>query len=90
MLLKELSYTHQGIIYLIKNVEILLQFKITVLYLNIFYKLMAKLNFQQSLLQSLVSHDPSEMLIWCSKSISCHQYFFQDSSNRKFKRTVFS
>ncbi len=43
MFLKEVSYAHQGCIYVIKNTvktvkcyEILLQFKITVFYLNIF------------------------------------------------------
>jgi len=34
--LKEVSYAHQGCIYLIKNTEILSQLKITVSYFNIF------------------------------------------------------
>ncbi len=45
----------------------LLQFKITVFYFNIFYNyffpVMANLNFQQPLLQSSVSHDPSETIL---------------------------
>jgi len=35
MHLKEVSSAHQGCIYLIKNTEIFLQFKITLFYVNI-------------------------------------------------------
>ncbi len=49
---------------MLKKPEILLQFKITIFYFNI-WSVMAKLNFQQSLLQSLVSIYPSEIILIC-------------------------
>ncbi len=49
---------------MLKKPEILLQFKITIFYFNI-WSVMAKLSFQQSLLQSLVSIYPSEIILIC-------------------------
>ncbi len=40
---------------------------------------MAKLNFQQPLLQSSVSHDPSEIKKHCWKWLCCFLFFFQES-----------
>ncbi len=69
---KIVSYAHQGWIYFIKtysnnnNIVKYYYDLITVCYFNIFkdwfIPVMAKLNVQQS----EVSHDLSEMLIWCS------------------------
>ncbi len=67
-----------------------------------FIPVMAKLNFQQPLLQSLVSHfrNHSNRLIWCSRNISYLIFFVETvipppphthifSLNRKLKRTAF-
>ncbi len=68
---KEVSYAHQGCIYLIQNTEyseIVLQFKITysiVIYLKYNLFLWSKAEFSGSLLQSSVSHDPSEIILIC-------------------------
>ncbi len=53
----------QNTVKTVKKYDILLQFKITILleYIVIY----SKLNFQQPSLQSLVSHDSSEMLLIC-------------------------
>ncbi len=74
MFLMETSYDHEFCTFqnTVKSViffEILLQFKITVSFL-IHFKIkfipvMAKLNFQQALFQSSVSHDPSEIILIC-------------------------
>ncbi len=72
--LKDISYAHQGCIYVIENTvklfncEILLQFKkiyIFNIFENIIFPVLVKLNFQQPLLQSSVSHDPSEIILIC-------------------------
>ncbi len=69
-----MSYAHQACIYLIinteKNCEILLQFKIMFFYFNIgYFKILfipvIKAEFSASLLQSSVSHDPSEIILVC-------------------------
>ncbi len=66
--IKHKKHAHQCCIYFIKYYLS----KITVFYFNIFksviYSCDAKLNFQhfQSLLQSLVSHDPSEIILLSS------------------------
>ncbi len=65
VLLKEVSYVHQGCIYLVKySSEILLQFKLTVFFfylLTYFYILIyscdGKAELSASLLQSKVLHD---------------------------------
>ncbi len=64
--------------------EILLQFKVTVFHFNIseivFIPVMEKLDFQQPLLQSSVSHDSSEIilitLIWCLKKYLFSYFFY--------------
>ncbi len=69
MVLKEV----QGYFYLLKiqykqyeksnNYEIFLQFKITAFIVT--YQFDVKLNFQQSLLQFPMSHDPAEIILIC-------------------------
>ncbi len=100
MFFKEVSYAHQGCIYLMKNKngEMLLKFKNT-LKCNLF--LWRKAEFSASLLQSSVSHDTSEIILICWFIISVETvvllhifwdlwYFFQDFLiNQKLKRTVF-
>jgi len=39
--------------------------------------MIAKLNFHKPLLQSTVSHDPQEMLTWCSRSISFYYQYWK-------------
>jgi len=57
---------------------------------------MTKLNFQQPLLQSSVSHDPSEIIIICSfekttrKIDLLKKKFLFNVKNNLFKRTAFS
>ncbi len=72
MFLKEVCYAHQSSIYSIKNtvkIAILLQFKITAFYLNIYFKcdlfLRCKAEFSSQLLQSSVSHDAPEIILIC-------------------------
>ncbi len=64
LFLKDVSYALQGCIYLIKNTvkTAVLHNNTCFFYLNIFKNLNAKLIFQSS-----VSHDPSNVLICCSK-----------------------
>ncbi len=72
MLLKEVSYTPQGCIYLIKkyskkvilwnNITIKNNFSIWIHFKMLFILVMVKLNIQQLLLQLSVSHDPSEII----------------------------
>ncbi len=103
--------SHQSCIYLIKNTvktdicEILLQFKITVFCCKIYLKcnlfLWCAAEFSASLLQSSVSHDPSEIILICwfaaqetfliiIINVKKYRCIFQDSlMNRKFKRTAF-
>ncbi len=63
MFLKDVSYTHQGYIYLIKNSHILKYyykyiFNFNILKFNLFLWWKGKWNFQLQLLQYSVSHDP--------------------------------
>ncbi len=57
MLLKEVSCVHQG--HLFDQLKNVIHFKM------LFIPLMVKLNFQQPLLQTSVSHDPSELILIC-------------------------
>ncbi len=72
MILLKVSFAHQGCIYLIKirkYYETLLQSKTNVFFFNLFVKynlfLWCKAEFSASLLQSSVSHDPSEIILIC-------------------------
>ncbi len=66
----EVSYAHQGYMYLLTNTEMLIHFKITVFYVKILYKKSIPVEFSSAitpdiLLWSSVSHDPSEILLIC-------------------------
>ncbi len=72
-ILNEISYAHQGCIYLIKNTEkTLILWNLIANSNNGFlfqytlkYNLFLTQNFHQHLLQSSVSHDPSEIILIC-------------------------
>ncbi len=105
------SSAHQGCIYLIKiqkgNVLLWIFFVISnigflfYIILNTMYSCEAKLNFQQSLLQSSVSHDPSEIILifWIIIIVetvvllncfgTCDTFFFDSLMNTTLKRTAF-
>ncbi len=84
--LKDISYAHQGCIYLIENTvkqfncEILLQFKISVFYFNIFeniiYSCVGKAEFSAAITSAFSVtwsfRNPSNMLICCSRNIYYH------------------
>ncbi len=77
MFLKEISFAHQGCIYMIRNTvkqsycEILLQFKRTVFYFIYYFPVMAKVKCTVfNVTWSLRNHSNHSLLIWCSWIIS--------------------
>ncbi len=73
MFLKNVSYTHKIYIYLIQNTKTAILWNIITMYKKLFILLecilkcnsllWSQLNFHQPLLQSSVSHDPSEVIL---------------------------
>ncbi len=111
MFLKDFTSAHQGYIYLIKNKTVILWNIITISNNCFLFEYIVKCNlflwckaeFSASLLQSSVSHDPSEIILICwfnaqetfiinvendwSASYFCGKC--DSLMNRKFKRTAF-
>ncbi len=84
MLLKEVFYTYQGSIYLIKNTGKLWKIITTIL---------KYCTFSASWLQSSVSHDPSEIILICwfaaQETFLIHFIFLDSLMNRELKKTAF-